>query len=265
MGMDPVAPIAIGLAFGLAFAATLGLVVLGRRWLSARESSDVAESATGPQPDVATESGRDRNLPRWLDPSVAAARFKTDRTTATGPVAAVAVAPARAPMIFVTPGDDLAERRRVRYNGVPLLDRPDDVLGRLVQELDGGDEVEVVGRTEIWAQVRTPSNLIGWTPRMTLATVSAEAADDHPEHGMEIALDLTAEADDPIALEALLETVAAQRRTRREPEPAVEPAPKSPRPRVRKPKAEAQPRADAQPAPTPRRRRTPKATPNAET
>ena len=264
MGMDPVAPIAIGLAFGLAFAAALGLVVLGRRWLSARESSDVAESATGPQPAVATESGRDRSLPRWLDPSVAAAQFKTDRTTAIGPTAAVAVLPARAPMTFVTPGDDLAERRRIRYDGVPLLDRPDDVLGRLVQELDGGDEVEVVGRTEIWAQVRTPSNLIGWTPSMTLATVSAEA-DDHPEHGMEIALDLPAAADDPIALEALLETVAAQRRTRREPEPPVEPAPKTPRPRVRKPKAEAQPRADAQPAPTPRRRQTRKATPNAET
>jgi hypothetical protein len=255
--MDPVAPIAIGLALGLVFVAAFGLVILGRRRLSARESSEGAEPANGPQPAVDTGSGRDRNLPRWLDPSIAAARFKTDRTTAAGPAAAVAVAPARVPMVFVTPGDALAERQRVRYDGVPLLDRPDDVLGRTLRELDGGDEVEVLERAEIWAHVRTPNNLIGWIPSMTLAAVPAEAAVDEPEVALATEVDPSADADEPIALEVLLEAVAAQRLARREPQP-VEAAPKSPRPRVRKPRAEAQPRADAQPPSTPRRRQATK-------
>ena len=55
------------------------------------------------------------------------------------------------------PGDELSELHHVRYDGVPLLDRPDDVLqGRTMQELDGGDQVDVLERAEIWARVRTP-------------------------------------------------------------------------------------------------------------
>ena len=85
-------------------------------------------------------------------------------------------------MVFVTPGDELAGLHHVRYDGVPLLDRPDDVLGRLMQELDGGDEVEVLGGAEIWTHVRTPNNLVGWVPSMTLVAVSAAPAEDVPDH-----------------------------------------------------------------------------------
>ncbi len=244
-GIDPLAPIAIGVVVGLVFVA--GLVVVRRR-LSARESPGAAKTGTGSEPAVDAWSGRDRNLPRWLDPSVAAARYKTDRALIAGPAAAVAIAPARVPMAFVTPGDELTERQRVRYDGVPLLDRPDDVLGWLVRELDGGDEVEVLERAEIWAYVRTPTNLVGWVPSMTLAAVSAAAVDNGAHHTVATERDLPAAADEPIALEALLEIVAARRLARREPEPPVEAAPTSPRPRTRKPKAA------ASPSPTRRRR-----------
>ena len=172
-------------------------------------------------------------------------------------------------MVFVTPGDDLAERQRVRYDGVPLLDRPDDVLGRMLGELDGGDEVEVLERAEVWAQIRTPNTLIGWIPTMTLAAVSASAAEDDRETA--VVIELPAEADEPMGLEALLEAVAAQRLAHREPEPTAEAALKPARPRVRKPRAGAQPSAEAQtsaaamPSPTPRRRRATKATRNQET
>ena len=110
-------------------------------------------------------------------PSLAAAR-RPDRSPAVAPDRRAAAAPVRGPMVFVTLGDELGGLHHVRYDGVPLLDRPDDVLGRPMQELDGGDEVNVLERAEIWARVRTPDNLIGWVPCMTLVAVSADPAED---------------------------------------------------------------------------------------
>ena len=162
-------------------------------------------------------------------------------------------------MVFVTPGEELAGLHHVRYDGVPLLDRPDDVLGRLMQELDGGDEVKVLERAEIWTQVRTPDNLVGWVPSMTLVAVSAAPAEEVPEPPVAIDLDLPAVAEEPIALEALFEAIAAQRMALRLPQPAVEATPTSPRRRSRTPKAE------APPTPTRRRRQGTKATPAEET
>ncbi len=114
-----------------------------------------------------------------------------------------------------------------------------------MRELDGGDEVEVLERADVWAHVRTPNNVVGWIPRMTLAALSAEGG---PDHTVAIERDLPAAADEPIALEALLEIVAARRLARPEPELPVQAVPRSARPRTRKPKAE------ASPSPTRRRR-----------
>lgn len=240
-------------------AAVAGLVflILGRR----RSSSEVAGSAISRPVET---GGRDRNIPRWLDPAIAAAR-RPDRSSAVARSAAAAMPRTRPPLVFVTPGEDLAGLQYVRYDGVPLLDRPDDVLGRTMQELDGGDEVEVLQRGEIWARVRTPDSLIGWVPSMTLADVSAAAALNGPDPSIAIVVDPPA-PEEPIALEALFEAIAAQRMARREPQPAVETAPESPRRGSRKPKAEASPavnatpQVDAPPAPT-RRRRAATATP----
>ena len=240
IGIDPVIPIVIGLVVGLVSLAALALIAVGRRRLSAREPSDVATSDTSPQPSVDT-AGRDRNLPRWLDPSVTAARFKTDGTTKARPAAASAFTPARAPIVFATPDDELVERHRVRYDSVPLLDRPDDVLGRTLRELDSGDEVELIERAEIWAQVRTPNDLIGWIPGMTLSDVWAAAAEDVPEFSDTTEFDVSAAAEEEPAFEALLATVAAQRLARQKPELPIEATPTPPRRRARKPKGEQQP------------------------
>ena len=240
-------------------AAVAGLVflILGRR----RTSSEVAASAIGQPVDT---GGRDRNVPRWLDPAIAAAR-RPDRSSAVARSAAAAVPRTRPPLVFVTPGGALAGLHYVRYDGVPLLDRPDDVLGRTLQELDGGDEVDVLERAEIWAQVRTPDNLIGWVPSMTLADVSAAAALNRPDPAIALEVDPPAPQEEPIALEALFEAIAAQRMASRAPQPAVEAAPASPPRRSRTPKAEAaEPSTvDAPPPPT-RRRRAAKATPAEE-
>ena len=120
---------------------------------------------------------------------------------------------------------------------MPLLDRPDDVLGHTLQQLDAeGLQVDVLERAEIWARVRTPHDLIGWVPGMTLAAVSADSAED-PSLRVTKVFDRAAE--EPMALEALFAAVAARRLALREPEPPVEAAPPSPRRRQRKPNAEA--------------------------
>ena len=229
-------------------------LMLGRRRLSAGESSDDGESAA-----LAIDpGGRDRMLPRWLDPSLAAAR-RPDRSPVVAPDHRAATAPARVPMVFATPGDELGELHHVRYDGVPLLDRPDDLQGWTMDELDAGDEVNVLERAEIWTRVRTPRNLVGWVPCMTLAPGSADPAEDPVDPRGTIDPDVPLVVEEPIALEALLEAVAARLR-----EPPPEAAPASPRRRARKPKAEASP-SDAPPTSTRRRPQRPKAMPAEET
>jgi hypothetical protein len=210
------APDGLLLPIGLGLAGVLLLVIIARWRLKAARPSEAAESDTGLPGDSDAASTSDRNLPRWLDPSVVAARFRTDTTTAVRAAAAVAIAPARAPVVFTGAVDELAERMRVRYDGVPLLDRPDDVLGRTLGELDGGDEVELLERGEIWARVKTPKAAAGWLPSMTLAPVATVAEEDDLDVREPIKPELPLPADDSPTLEALLETIAAQRLARQE-------------------------------------------------
>ena len=237
----------IGLLVGLVCAGALVVLVIGRRRLSARASSESNESGVG-SPSNADASGV-RSLPRWLDPAVAAAR-RPDRSGALVPDTRAARAPARLPMVFVTAGDDLAGLHHVRYDGVPLLDRPDDALGWPMFELDGGDEVSVLERAEIWSQVRTPTNLVGWVPSMTLVAVSTETVEEPADVPVAVDVVVPEVAEEPIALEAILEAVAARRLAFREAQAPDVPAPASPRRKARTPKAEA-------PTPPTRRRRQP--------
>ncbi|HLO36621.1 MAG TPA: hypothetical protein VK194_11080, partial [Candidatus Deferrimicrobium sp.] len=144
-----VIPIALAVVAGLLVGGLLLVTIARRRTRAAASEAAASDETLSGAPGLG--SGRDPNLPRWLDPSVTAARFRPDTTTAVRAVA-LATAPPRLPVVFGTPADELAERRRVRYDGVPLLDRPDDVLGRTIGEVDGGDEVELLERGEIWAQ-----------------------------------------------------------------------------------------------------------------
>src|SRR5258705_11932261 len=95
-----------------ALAAALLFGTMMRRRPKAAPSSEASSVA---QPgSLSPASGRDRNLPRWLDPSIAAARLPTDTTTAVRAAAAVAVLPSRAPLAFSEPIDESAERALVR-------------------------------------------------------------------------------------------------------------------------------------------------------
>jgi hypothetical protein len=151
-------------------------------------------------------------VPRWLRPSVRAARFESDHIKAPRPE--------RARLAFAAPGDAVAERLFVRYDLVQLLDRPDEALGIPQGELNAGDEVEVLERDDIWTRVQTPSGRAGWVPAMTL--MSADALGEEPDAQMPLAPEsdgAAGEGDQP-ALETLL-AIAAERRARTDQAPVV--------------------------------------------
>ena len=163
----------------------------------------VALSAPLPPVPSSTESA-ESHLPRWLRPSVAAARFELPRDAAPAPQEA------RDRLAFVDTVDEVTERMVVRYDVVPLLDRPDEAQGRPQEQLDSGDEVVVLEREEVWARVRTPTAREGWIPTMTLT--SPDAFVEEPEAAVEaVGVDDGPALDDAPALEALLAMAAARR------------------------------------------------------
>ncbi|MGZ6345659.1 MAG: hypothetical protein ACXWOW_10130 [Candidatus Limnocylindrales bacterium] len=107
-------------------------------------------------------------MPRWRRPSLRAARqaqpgadldaIEAERLTFAHGV----VAP--------EPG---LERRWVRYRMVRLGDAPDEILSNELGRLDEGDEVELLQRSGVYWQVRTPLGQVGWVHKMTLGEAVA--------------------------------------------------------------------------------------------
>jgi hypothetical protein len=153
---------------------------------------EAAETALPAPPDRETrralpqpEPTGEEHLPRWRRPSVVAARFETVNTVAIR-AAAVAKLPSRLrPVKRFDSGADV-DRWVLRYDGVVLLDRPDDVHGRPMEGLQADDEVALLERDELWANVATPGGRAGWIPAMALgrretAATVAEAEPAAPE------------------------------------------------------------------------------------
>jgi SH3-like domain-containing protein len=65
-----------------------------------------------------------------------------------------------------------AELRVVRYAVVPLLDRPDEVLGLQLMDLIAGDEVQVIETSSAFWEVVCPDGERGWVHRTTLGLPS---------------------------------------------------------------------------------------------
>jgi hypothetical protein len=125
------------------------------------------------------------NMPRWRRPSLLEARRADFSRPAT---------PYRLAMRFTDERANSPDVRIVRYAVVPLLDRPDEVLGVRLADLESGDEVLAVGAQGAFVEVTRPDGEHGWIHRTTLGTRPAPFAPNHAT--------ASPEADD--ALTALL-------------------------------------------------------------
>jgi len=113
-------------------------------------------------PATAEPSDPEALMPRWRRPSLLEAR-RADPTRETGR--------AHAPQRF---GERRAEGdlRVVRYAVVPVMDRPDEVLGARLADLGAGDEVEVVNASDTYLEVICPTGERGWIHRTTVSLPS---------------------------------------------------------------------------------------------
>lgn len=121
-----------------------------------RPSIGTAMDAMAPQ--VEAPVNREANMPRWRRPSLLEARHADYSHQA---------ATHRLPMLFGE-GSGEVDVRVVRYAVVPVLDRPDEVLGLQLSDLAAGDEVQVVGTSSAFIEVLCPNGDRGWVHRTTL-------------------------------------------------------------------------------------------------
>lgn len=138
-------------------------------------------------PHKGPETDPEANMPRWRRPSLLEARRSDPR----GSDAIV-----RTPMRFGDAGTESGDIRVVRYAVVPVLDRPDEVLGLRVSDLGSGDEVRVLGSSGAFLEVMCPNGDQGYVHRTTLGNAGAAGIADGLRQPM------PKEADD--ALSALL-------------------------------------------------------------
>ncbi len=106
-------------------------------------------------------------MPRWRRPSLLEARHSDPRQ----------LAPAyRIPMRFSDDESPQLDLRVVRYAVVPLLDRPDEVHGQRISDLEAQDEVHIAGASGTFVEVVCPNGDRGWVHRTTLGPRPSPAA-----------------------------------------------------------------------------------------
>jgi hypothetical protein len=165
------ATVAVGLAIVLAGIVGMAGTVRRRRGpgLVAVPVEHPAVVAMAPESAVAAAAiDPEALMPRWRRPSLIAARRNDPSRSGVME---------RAPMRF-TPdtAPTTAELRIVRYAVVPLLDRPDEVLGFQLMDLLAGDEVQVTESTGPFWEVVCPDGERGWVHRTTLGLPGAFSA-----------------------------------------------------------------------------------------
>lgn len=108
-----------------------------------RPSIGTSPDAMAPRLEVAADP--EASMPRWRRPSLLEARHSD--YTRMAPVN-------RMPMRFGEDDNSDIDIRVVRYAVVPVLDRPDEVIGLRQSDLASGDEVQVVGSQGAWTPLR---------------------------------------------------------------------------------------------------------------
>jgi hypothetical protein len=170
MALVVVVVVATSVYAGLAATVTVGLAVLvagfvgmtgalRRRPAVTRvevEAPEVAAMA----PEAVVSDDPEALMPRWRRPSLLAARHEDPSRRQHAERNSMRFIPATAP--------SPAELRIVRYAVVPLLDRPDEVLGLQIMDLIAGDEVQVTESSGAYWEVVSPDGERGWVHRTTL-------------------------------------------------------------------------------------------------
>ena len=176
------------IALGIVLAGIVGLIGVGRRpraaasppveQLAAMQATlEAAAAAQRLEDSTAVDAmapplttsvvDPEANMPRWRRPSLLEARRADPLRVAHA---------YRLPMRFTDDRANSPEVRVVRYAVVPLLDRPDEVLGVRLSDLESGDEVIGVGASGGFVEVDCPNGEHGWIHRTTLGLRPAAAA-----------------------------------------------------------------------------------------
>jgi hypothetical protein len=161
------ATVSVGLA--VVFAGLVGMVGVGRRGTTPVVRADLLDDpeveAMAPEAAAAVATIDPESLmPRWRRPSLLAARHADPGRRELAERPQMRFRPEHAPTT--------AELRVVRYAVVPLLDRPDEVLGLQIMDLIAGDEVQVVETSSAFWEVVCPDGERGWVHRTTLGLPS---------------------------------------------------------------------------------------------
>jgi len=167
------------IALGIVLAGIVGLIGVGRRpraaaapveqlaamqaTLEAAVASQRIEDSTAidamAPPLTSGTIDVEANMPRWRRPSLIEARRSDPLRQAQS---------YRLPMRFTDDRAGSTDVRVVRYAVVPLLDKPDEVLGVRLCDLESGDEVISVGASGGFLEVDCPNGEHGWIHRTTL-------------------------------------------------------------------------------------------------
>ena len=126
------------------------------RALANPEAATAVEAMAPPQE---REVDPEANMPRWRRPSLLEAR-RSDYSRQ--------VPVARTPMRFTDDQVYQFDVRTVRYAVVPLLDRPDELSGHRIGDLEAGDEVQVLSTQGAFLDVHCPNGERGFVHRTTL-------------------------------------------------------------------------------------------------
>jgi len=102
----------------------------------------------------------DATIPRWLRPSLQAARQ-----------AGWGVPPPRSAVRFLGPAAPGVDRREIGYRLVRVADGPDDLKSDEVGRFDRGDQVEVLESKGSFVRVRGADGLEGWVHQAAIVSI----------------------------------------------------------------------------------------------
>jgi hypothetical protein len=107
----------------------------------------------------------DAAIPRWLRPSLQAAR-----------AAGWGVPPPRSAVRFLGPAAPGVDRREIGYRLVRVADGPDDLKSEEVGRFDRGDQVEILEHKGSFVRVRGADGLEGWVHQAAIVSILDQGA-----------------------------------------------------------------------------------------